>query len=456
MPHLLRALIVVLALAQLHAAEPGRLSFTMTTTVAGNTTVTVEVAYPVDEAGKPTAEAKDIAYYAPYWCEDHFATDHGVFEAMARHFTVVGIFFDDRKLPAEAKDSIDPESGSLDVVMAAVEEARKRLGLPPGKVFACGHSSGGTQIYYAARAMPELFEAIAPIAGRAPEVTVAPAVPTLHVMTFGDNRAKQALAWHQLQAPAGWSTMLTTDPRWESRDNQIWLHLNSSESIALTVDWLRAVADLRAAHGGVLPPPRSWPAQIDAARIAATAETQMNGLRALPSVAIAERIRAAHRRVETSEDAATGLRMVRVTPLTGVDRTVVVLVDPSRKPDAALYDAVLAAGKGADAIAIRSSNAQTAPAAIARLIAAEQERDPGRPCLVIAEATTCAALDALPPGVLRVAIDPRATVAPGTTTVVVAEAGSPAGSVTVTGPFSSPEIRRQRLLAAACAVAIPH
>jgi hypothetical protein len=138
------------------------------------------------------------------------------------------------------------------------------------------------------------------------------------------------------------------------------------------------------------------------------------------------------------------------------DRTVAMLVDPSRKPEAALYDAVLAAGNGADAIAIRASNAQTPPATIARLIAAEQERDPGRPFLVIAEAATCAALDALPPGVLRVAINPRAAVAPGTTTVVVAEAGSPAGAVAVAGPFSSPEIRRQRLLAAACVVAIPH
>ncbi len=449
----LRALLVVLCLCRVGtAAESGHLSFTMSTTVADNQTVTVEVAYPLGADGKPTAEARDIAYYAPYWCEEKFA-DGGVFAAMAAHFTVVGIFLDDRKLPQGSVRSTDPASGSLAAIQAAIEETRKRLQLPAGKAFACGHSSGASLLYWAVREKPEVFEAIAPIAGYAPDIRTAPQVPTLHVATFGDNNLVSSLAWHRMQNVGGWSSMLTTDPRWEARDNPIWLHLNSDASITLAVAWLRGVADLRAAHGGVLPAPRDWPVQVAAERVAATGESKAKGMRAFPNTALAERFTAVHRRVETVVDQTSGLRVARVTPLAGADRTVFVLVDPARKAEMALYDAVLIAGKGADAIAVQATRSAGAAHAVATLIATEQARHPERPCLVIAEAAASAALAALPANVVKVVVDPRAPLAPGTTAVVAAEGAPPAGAIAVAGPFSSPEVRRQQLLAAACTVA---
>jgi hypothetical protein len=246
--------------------------------------------------------------------------------------------------------------------------------------------------------------------------------------------------------------MLTPDPWWATRDVPIWLHLNSAESIALTVSWLRGVADLRAAHGGKLPPPREWPVQVDAKLVAATAESDPSGLRAFPTKDLAERFTAAHRHVEHLDDPTHGLQIARVTPLGGAERTVIVLVDPSRKRDAALYDAVLVAGKGGDAVALQAADGHPDRDAILALIGSEQRRHPEKPCVVIAEDAMTGLLDGLPSTVARVVIDPKSPVAPGTTVVAVADDQAPTDAITVKGPFSSDEMRRQSLLMAACEV----
>jgi hypothetical protein len=419
-------------------ATLGRLDFPLHTSVVKNEDVTVHVAWPVDASGAALPAARDIVYYQPWWNEKNFATDHGVFEEMAKAFTVVGIFLNDQENPKGVRETLDPESGSYAAIEEAIETARTKLHLPPGKPFATGHSSGACLIYWAAGAHPETFEAIAPIAGLPPtNVTLPPpAIPTLHVHTFGDWTTKESMKWHQ-QALAN-SVMLTPDPKWEWRTNQIWLHLNSSESIQLTVAWLRGVADLRAAHAGKLPPMRAWPVQVPAAQVAGTAEEHPTGTRAFPNQDLATRFTQVHRRIERATDAASGMVSATVTPLAGADRTVIVLVDPARKFDMAMYDAVLVAGKGAVAIAVQGGT----EASLAALVAAHST--PGADghsasVAVIAPAALSGRLAALPATTTRLVLDPTAPVAPGVLAVAAQSK-----------PDTAPDLRHVHLLQAAC------
>lgn len=412
------------------AAEPGRLDFPLTTTMAGNTNLTVHVAWPVDANGEAAPTARDIVYYQPWWNETNFATDHGVFEELAKAFTVVGIYLKERDLPEGAPNPTDPDSGSFAAIEQAIEGARERRHLPPGKPFATGHSSGGCLIYWAAGAHPETFEAIAPIAGFPPRKLGPPAIPTLHVHTFGDWTTPTSLAWHERSLAN--SLMLTPDPKWEWRTNKIWLHLNSSDSIQLTVAWLRGVADLRAAHAGVLPKMSEWPVQVPAAQVAGTAEEHPTGTRAFPTQELATRFTQVHRRIETTTDAASGMVSATVTPLTGADRTVIVLVDPAREWKMALYDAVLVAGKGAVAIAVQGGT----DASLAALVAAHTT--PDKSVAVIAPETLAPRLAALPATTTRLVLDPTAPVAPGMLAVAAASK-----------PDTKPELRHQQLLEAA-------
>ncbi len=406
----------------------GTLTFPLDSKVPGNATVKVHVAWPRDASGAATAEARDIVYYAPYWCEDKFA-EGGVFKALAQHFTVVGIFFDDRAGTGGEWGSIDPESGSFEAIEKALSETRSKLDLPPGKAFACGHSSGGTLIYWAARAHPEAFDAMAPIAGTAPETTTPPEIPTLHVHTFGDDgRVRKAEAWHTLSADN--SLMLTADPIWAQRDNAIWLHLNNSEEVALTVSWLRGVADLRRAHAGVLPAMGAWPVAIAAAQVAGTAETQPCGIRHFPTSELATRFAAAHRQIDRRVDAASGAQITTVTPRQGAVRTVVVAIAPGRKAADAIYDAVLIAGKGATAIAVQGGDATTLAAVVGGC---------SGPVAVIAPAAQAGLLVALPAETVRLVLDPQGAVAPGQTAVVLAQAAK-----------GSAEMQHQQLLESAC------
>lgn len=417
--------------ALLAAAEPGRLDFPLRTTVVKNEDVTVHVAWPVDAEGKPAPEARDIVYYQPWWNERNFATNHGVFEELAKAFTVVGIFLNDQENPPGTRRTLDPESGSFAAIEEAIAGARTRLRLPPGKALATGHSSGGCLIYWAAAAHPEAFEAIAPIAGYPPDKLPPPAIPTLHVHTFGDWTTKPSLAWHERSLAN--SLMLTPDPLWEARESQIWLHLNSSESIQLTVAWLRGVADLRTANAGTLPAMSAWPVQVPAERVAGTAEERPTGSRSFPNAVLAARFTEVHRRIERSTDPASGMLSATVTPLTGSERTVVVLIDPARDFEMALYDAVLVAGKGARAIAVKGGD----DASLAALVARESTGD--RPVAVIAPALQAVRLAALPAGTTRLVLDPASAVAPG---VIAVASDAPEGT--------KPDLRHQRLLASAC------
>lgn len=419
------------------AAEPGRLDFPLHTSVVKNEDVTVQVAWPVDANGAATPAARDIVYYQPWWNEKNFATDHGVFEELAKAFTVVGIFLNDQENPPGTRETLDPESGSYAAIEAAIEGTRTRLHLPPGKAFATGHSSGACMIYWAAGVHPTTFEAIAPIAGYTRPELPAPAIPTLHVHTFGDFTTASSLAWHE--ASLGNSLMLTPDPKWESRNSQIWLHLNSSESIQLTVAWLRGVADLRAAHAGVLPPMSEWPVHKPATLVAGTAEEHPTGTRAFPNEELAQRFTQVHRHIVRSSDAASGMVSATVTPLSGADRTVIVLVDPKRDFAMAMYDAVLVAGKGAVAIAVQGGD----EASLARLVAERSApvvagTAAACPVAVIAPAALSARLAALPATTTRLVLDPAAPLAPG----VLAVANQ-------SKPGTTPDMQQVQLLQAA-------
>lgn len=427
----MRSIVLLGFTVLLAAAEPGRLDFPLHTTVVKNEDVTVHVAWPKAADGTPAPEARDIVYYQPWWNERNFATDHGVFEELAKAFTVVGIFLNDQENPKGVRESLDPESGSFAAIEEAIEQTRTRLQLPPGKAFATGHSSGACLIYWAAGAHPETFEAIAPIAGYVPSKLPPPAIPTLHVHTFGDYTTKSSMAWHERSLAN--SLMLTPDPMWEARENKIWLHLNSSESIQLTVSWLRGVADLRAANAGTLPPMSVWPVLVPAERVAGTAEEHPTGMRAFPNDALAARFAQVHRRIERTTDAASGMRTATVTPLTGSDRTVIVLIDPARDFEMAMYDAVLIAGKGATAIAVKGGDDGALAALVARTSV------DGRQVAVIAPAPQAERLAALPAGTTRMVLDPKSAVAPG---IIAVASDAPADT--------KPDLRHQRLLVSAC------
>ena len=307
--------------------------------------------------------------------------------------------------------SIDPESGSFAAIEAAIASTRKQLNLPPGKAFACGHSSGGTLIYWAARAHPEAFEALVPIAGTAPESSAPPQIPTLHVHTFGDERVPNAELWHAQTRNT--SLMLTTDPFWSERDSRIWRHINTAESVILAIAWLRGVADLRHAHAGKLPNMNEWPVTEPAANVAGTAELNPIGTCHFPTHDLAQRFAAAHRQIEYRDDATSGAHITTVTPRQGAPRTVVVVIAPGRKAQDAVYDAVLIAGKGATAIAVQGGTASTLSAVVASCTG---------PVAVIAPAAQADLLAGLPAGTMRLVLDPKGAVAPGQTAVILASA----------------------------------
>jgi hypothetical protein len=440
-------LLSVCVLVVIAAAEQnGATSFTLATTVPKNPEVTVQVVYPLGADGKVDVEAaSDIVYYQGWWGEKEFQKG-GVYQAIAKaRFTVVGIFFEDTP--------IDPATGSLDVIIEALARVRQMFGLEDRRAFACGHSSGASAVYWAAAAKPKLFEAIAPISGRVPEGLPVPETLMLHVFTWGDDRSVGGLAWHESLRASGLSTVLSTTPIWGARDNPIWLHLNSQPSITTAVAWLRAVADLRRASGGEVPPPAIWPVQADAAWVAATVEPSGGPThRPLPSAALVDVFAAMHRDVSERDDAATGAHITVVRPRLPVDRTVVVLT-PTMHRKRSTWDAALATERGALGIAI-SSIRPLSPDQLATLLAEPGLIPAGPSCSVIAGGDQVPALAGITDSaVRRIAIDPVQAGTEGILAVVAQEAAAPAkpGTIAVTMKGSNLELRHQKLLDAALA-----
>lgn len=446
---MIRHLALLILAAILAAADPGigSTSFTMPTPVAKNPEVTVQVAYPLGADGAIDVEAAaDVVYYQGWWGEKQFQKG-GVFQALAKgRFTVVGIFFEDTP--------IDPATGSLDVVVQALAKVRQTLGLADRRPFGCGHSSGASAIYWAAAAKPKLFEAIAPISGRVQDGLQPPETLMLHVYTWGDlGRSDGALAWHAALRDGGLSTLLTPPPMWEARGNPIWLHLNSQPSITTAVAWLRAVADLRRAGNGVVPPPALWPVQAEASRVAATIEPAGGpARRALPSAALAEAFTALHRDVSEFDDQDSGAHVVVVRPRLPVERTVVV-VPATGRGDKAVWDAALASERGAMGIAV-SSRRPLQPAQLAALLARPGLIPAGPACSVVAAGDQAPALAGIgDPKIRRIAIEPGQARADGVQAVVAQEAAAPVpkGTIAVAVPAKNEEMRHQKLLDAALA-----
>jgi hypothetical protein len=444
---MIRSLILSVCALAVFSAEPaGTTSFTLPTTVTKNPEVTVRVVYPLGADGKiDVGAASDVVYYQGWWGEKEFYKG-GVFQALAQaRFTVVGIFFEDTP--------IDPATGSLDVVIAALAQVRQMFGLPDWRAFACGHSSGASAVYWAAAAKPKLFEAIVPISGRVPQGLPAPETLMLHVFTWGDDRSIGGLAWHESLRATGLSTVLSTPPNWGARGNPIWLHLNSQPSITTAVAWLRAVADLRRASGGEVPPPAIWPVQAEASWVASTVEPAGGPVRrALPSAALAEQFAALHRDISERTDPATGARITVVRPRLPVDRTVVVL-SPTKRRDRSTWDAALATERGALGIAIASAVPLT-PEQLGRLLAEPGLIPAGAPCSVIAAGDQTPALAGITdPAIRRIAIEPAQVGKDGILAVVAQEVAAPVpeGTIAVTVSAKNPEMRHQKLLDAALA-----
>ncbi len=434
------------ALVLIASEQIGTTSFTLPTTVSKNPEVTVQVAYPLGADGKVDVEAaSDVVYYQGWWGEKDFQKG-GVFQAIAKaRFTVVGIFFEGTP--------IDPATGSLDVITEALVRVRQMLGLHEWRAFASGHSSGASAVYWAAAARPKLFEAIVPISGRVPQGLPAPETLMLHVFTWGDDRSIGGLAWHESLRASGLSTVLSTPPNWAARGNPIWLHLNSQPSITTAVTWLRAVADLRRASGGEVPPPAIWPVQAEATWVASTVEPAGGpARRALPSATLVEQFAAMHRDVSEHSDAATGAHITVVRPRLPTNRTVVIL-SPTARRDRSTWDAALATERGALGIAIASANPLT-PDQLGKLLAEPGLIPSGLPCSVIAAGDQTPALAGITdPAIRRIAIEPSLATKDGILAVVAQEvaAAVPAGTLAVTVPAKNPELRHQKLLDAALA-----
>jgi len=444
---MIRSLLLSVCALVVIAAEPaGSASFALPTKVPKNAEVTVQVAYPLGPDGKVDVEAaSDVVYYQGWWGEKDFQKG-GVFQALAKaRFTVVGIFFEDTP--------IDPATGSLDAVTEALARVRQMLGLPDWRAFACGHSSGASAVYWAAATRPKLFEAIAPISGRVPQGLPAPETLMLHVFTWGDDRSIGGLAWHESLRLSGLSTVLSTPPNWGARGNPIWLHLNSQPSITTAVAWLRAVADLRRASGGEVPPPAIWPVQAEASWVASTVEPAGGpNRRPLPAAALADQFAALHRDVSERTDPATGARITVVRPRLQADRTVVVL-SPTARRDRSTWDAALATERGALGIAIASATPLTA-GQLGKLLAEPGLIPAGPPCSVIAAGDQTPALAGITdPAIRRIAIEPAQAGADGILAVVAQEVAAPvpSGVLAVTVPAKNPEMRHQKLLDAALA-----
>lgn len=452
----MRTLGLLLVSALLLAVDaPGNLTFTLPSTVPDNAEVTVHATYPLDANGAIDATAAaDIVYYQGWWDERAFF-EKGVFQALAKaRFTVVGIFFEGAQKELEEGNPINPTTGSLDVIAAAIDQVRARLHLAVLKPFGCGHSSGGTAVYWAARAKSDFFEAIAPISGNPPPCTAPPALPMLHVQTWGDTgRIEASLAWHRALQVQGLSTMFTPPPMWEARDSPIWLHLNSQPSVQTAVAWLRALADVRRSCGGELPPPQAWPVQALASQVRATAEPAGgNRTRPMPSAEVANRIAALHRDLTERTDTATGARIVIVSPRQPPTRVVVVVPQTGRPARQAVWDAALAAEKGAIGVAISSSKPLTMTD-LARMLADPAILPASSDRTVIAAGDQAPALTGLPDALARrIAIEPGSGVLGGTIAVVTGEAGKPAaaGTITVTA-HANADMCHQRLLSAALA-----
>lgn len=240
---------------------------------------------------------------------------------------------------------------------------------------------------------------------------------------------------------------------WNARDNPIWLHLNSQPSITTAVAWLRAVADLRRASGGEVPPPSIWPVQADAAWVAATVEPAGGpARRPLPSAALVDVFASMHRDVSERDDAATGAHITVVRPRLPVERTVVVLT-PTMHRKRSTWDAALATERGALGIAISSAKPLT-PAQLATLLAEPGLIPVGPACSVIAGGDQAPALaDITDPAIRRIAIDPAQAGKDGILAVVAQEAAAPVqpGTIAVTVKGTNAELRHQKLLDAALA-----
>ena len=418
------------------ADAPGTLTFDLPCQLAGGQFVTVHVAYPTLPDGSVDPAAADIVYYQGWWGEKEFWKG-GAFKTLAtERMTVVGMFFD-------AKEDVVGEKDAVPVIAQALEITRKKLGLPPGKALACGHSTGAMFINGVAALHPEFFDAIAPLAGNlrlVPKGTPAPHIPMLQVFSYGDRpRAEGALGWNADLRSEGWCTMLVASPVWNSIGSPVWLHLNTQPSIAGAAHWLKAIAELRRAHGGTIPAPSQWP-QAPASQVASTFETWKEGeTRPIPSAALTNEFAAIHRTVTKSDTLLT------VAPRLPAKRLIIIVPPAGRSADNALLDAYLASDSEAVGVTVLATGGAL-PSAVQGVLAAY----PDLPTLVIQHGSDQLAQTKLPERATTVLVEPPTIGTPGVLEIVAEGNLPPTGKapsiITCGGAFKTADVRYQRFL----------
>jgi hypothetical protein len=418
------------------AEAPGTLTFDLPCQLAGGQVVTVHVAYPTLPDGSVDPAAADIVYYQGWWGEKEFWKGDAFKSLAAERMTVVGIFFD-------AKEDVVGEKDAVPVIADALAITRKKLGLPPNLAFGCGHSSGASFINGVAATHPGFFDAIAPLAGSlhyVPKGAPAPHIPMLQVFSYGDReRAEGALAWNAELRSEGYCTMLVASPVWNSIGSPVWLHLNTQPSIAGAAHWLKAVADLRRAHGGTIPAPSQWP-QAPASQVASTFETWKEGeMRPVPSAALAGEFAAIHRTVMRSDTLLT------VTPRLPAKRLIVIVPPAGRSADNALLDAYLASDSEAVGVAVLTAGGDL-PDRVRGVV----NTYPDLPTLVIQHGTDQLAHANLPERATTVLIEPPTIGTPGVLEIIAEGNLPPTGKapsiITCGGAFKSADVRYQRFL----------
>lgn len=255
--------------AETFATESGQ--FDLPCTLPGNPTVTCYWIRPTGGEGRPAAAAgKDAVSFFHYPNQREFWKS-GLFVRLAKEsgLTVFGVCFAN----LTGWDTSDhrtcyyyPESGSGEAVLAAWRELRHRLDIDDRKLLVTGESGGASAAGQFAACHPEAVESAAFVGGKWFHPPPAGTGSWMVACTRRDviqPRSEELDA--QLSALGAPHLFVTTQPEWPGRanPNSLFFHVPNEISKQIIQTWLQGIAQLRAAHGGVVPPAKEWPAAVD-------------------------------------------------------------------------------------------------------------------------------------------------------------------------------------------------
>jgi pimeloyl-ACP methyl ester carboxylesterase len=248
--------------------------FEIDTTMPTLPKVRCDYRIPLETDGRPLATAADLVLAFPYPTEK--AAINGLAAKLTdlHGFTTISLRFPGMG-PNDGVDENDPtrwyyhpESGSGPAWLTAIDRVRSLAGLPRRRVFVTGRSGGGSAAGLFADAYPDQVDAVANEAGRVFARPPRYKGPVLimhgahdYVAPVIDDYVHRAV---QMGLPVA---RLTYPPNWSGRGtNQLWQHGITAAAERAMWSWLIAIADLRLANGGRLPPAGLWPSVWDGAR----------------------------------------------------------------------------------------------------------------------------------------------------------------------------------------------